>query len=169
MPRFVGIGYYDLAGFYTSYIGKHKRGLVESPSRLDHQVRVLELLIDREETEVFKEWRSAQSLLHKVGTRLKELPYPAEVQHAYVRAFEPGAYSDWHHEDIIDAERFMRVHVLLNPSPTFRLYSSEEILAPAPWMATAVDHKGPVSASNFNAPSTAHELVLELALDVQAA
>lgn len=166
MSRFVGIGYYDLASFYTSYVGKHKRGLVESASRLDHKVRVLELLNDREETGVLKEWRSAQSLLHKVSVRLKDLPSPAEVQHAYIRAFEPGAYSDWHCEDIIDAGRFMRVHVLLNPAPAFRLYSGEETLVPRPWMVVAVDHKGFVSAANFNAPSTAHELVLELALDV---
>jgi hypothetical protein len=166
MSRFVGIGYYDLASLYTSYIGKHKRGLVESALPHHHNVRALELLNDREETEVFKEWRSAQSLLHKVGVRLKSLPQPAEVQHAYIRAFEPGAYCDWHEEEMVDPESFMRVHALLNPSPTFRLYSAEEVHMPQPWIATVVNHRGLLSASNFNAPSTAHELVLELALDV---
>lgn len=166
MSRFVGIGYYDLASLFTSYIGKHKRGLVESASPQHHKMRVLELLNDREETEVFKEWRSAQSLLHRIGVRLKEMPKPAEIQFAYILAYEPGAYSDWHHDDMVDPDSFMRVHALLNPSPAFRLYSGEESFIPAPWMGVAVEHRGFVSASNFNAPSTAHELVLELALDV---
>lgn len=166
MPRFVGIGYYDLSSFYTAYIGKHKKGLVESPSPHHHKVRVLDLLNDREETEVFKAWRSAQALLQKVNTRLRELPQPAEVQFAYIRAFEPGAYCDWHADDIIDPESFMRAHVLLNPSPAFRLYASNETLAPLPWNATVVDHRGLQSASNFDGLNTAHELVFELALDV---
>lgn len=166
MPRFVGIGYYDLSSFYTSYIGKHKKHLVESARREHHKVRVLELLNDREETEVFKEWRSAQSLLHRVGVQLKSLPQPAEIQFAYIRAFEPGAFCQWEQDDMVDPGSFMRVHVLLNPVPTFRLYSGPETFIPAPWQATAVEHQAFVSASNFNAPATAHELVLELALDV---
>jgi hypothetical protein len=164
--RFAGIGYYDLSSFYTAYIGKHKASLVESPAPHHHKVRVLDLLNDREETEVLKGWKSAQALFQKVRTRLSELPKPGDLQHAHVLAYAPGAYTDWHQEDIIDPDAFMRVHVLLNPSPSFRLYSSEEMLAPLPWGATAVDHRGPVAASNFNAPNTAHELVLELALDV---
>lgn len=164
--RFAGIGYYDLSSLYTSYIGKHKRALVESAAPHHHKVRVLDLLNDREETEVFKEWRSAQTLFQKVRTRLSDLPKPAEIQFAHILAYEPGAYCDWHTEDIIDPDAFMRVHVLLNPSPAFRLYSAEEMLAPLPWNATVADHRGPVSTSNFNAPNTAHELVLELALDV---
>jgi hypothetical protein len=166
VPRFTGIGYYDLSSFYTAYIGKHKKGLIESPAAHHHKVRVLELLNDREETEVFKEWRSAQALLQKVNTRLRELPQPGEVQFAYIRAFEPGAYCDWHTEDVIDTESFMRAHVLLNPSPAFRLYSANETWAPPPWIATVVDHRGPQSGSNFDGPNTAHELVLEFALDV---
>jgi hypothetical protein len=167
MPRFAGIGYYDLSSLYTSYIAKQKQHLVESPAPHDHKVRVLELLHDREESEVFKGWKSAQSLLHKVGQRLTALPQPAEIVFAYIRAFEPGAYSAWFRDDMIDPAGFMRVHALLNPSPSFRLYSDEEVLAPQPWVATVVDHKGMVSASNLNAPNTAHELVLELALDVE--
>lgn len=166
MSRFVGIGFYDLSSFYASYIGKHQRSLVESAMPHHHKVRALELLNDREETEVFKGWRSAQSLLHKVGLRLKSFPRPAEVQFAYIRAFEPGAYCDWHEEEMVDPDGFMRVHALLNPAPAFRLYSAEEVSAPSPWAATVVDHRGLLSASNFNAPATAHELVLELALDV---
>jgi len=164
--RFSGIGYYDLSSFYTAYIGKHKAGLVESPAPHHHKVRVLDLLNDREETEVLKGWKSAQALFHKVRTRLSDLPRPGDLQHAYVLAYAPDAYTDWHTEDIIDPDAFMRVHVLLNPSPSFRLYSAEEVLAPLVWGATAADHRGLVSASNFNAPNTAHELVLELALDV---
>lgn len=164
--RFTGVGYYDLASFFTAYIGKHKKGLIESSAPHHHKMRVLELLNDREETETLKAWPSAQALLQKVGTRLKELPQPAEITHAYILAYEPGAYSDWFIEDIIDPDAFMRVHVLLNPSPAFRLYSGEETLSPLPWGATVADHRGPVSSSNFNAANTAHELVLEVALDV---
>jgi len=166
MPRFAGIGYYDLSGLYTSYIAKQKQHLIESPAPHDHKVRVLELINDREESGVFKGWKSAQSLLHKVGQRIRALPQPAEIVFAYVRAFEPGAYSGWFRDDSIDPAGFMRVHVLLNPAPAFRLYSDEETWAPAPWIATVADHKGAVSASNFNGPSTAHEIVLEMALDV---
>jgi hypothetical protein len=165
VPHFVGLGYDDLSSLYASYIAKHKRGLVESASPQHHKVRVLELLNDREETEVLKEWKSAQAVLHRVGTRLQALPQPAEVQFAYLRAFEPGAYCDWHHEELVDPDEFMRVHILLNPSPCFRLYSGEEMLTPMPWVPFSADHRGLVSASNFNAPNTAHELVLELALD----
>ena len=168
MSRFVGIGYYDLASFFTSYIGKHKKGLVESASPLHHRVRVLELLNDREETEVYKEWKAAQALLHKAATRLKDLPKPAEVQFAYVLAYEPGAFTHWNEEEMVDPDGFMRVHLLLNPSPSFRLYSAEQSVVPHAWDAIVVDHRGMVSASNFSAPNTAHELVLELALDVSA-
>lgn len=166
MSRFVGIGFYDLSSLFTSYIAKQKRGLVESVAPYHHNVRVLELMNDREETGVFKEWRSAQSLLHKVNTRLGELPKPGEVQNAYILAYEPGAYCNWYKEDVIDPESFMRARVLLNPAPRFRWYSGDEVFAPVPWMATVADHRGFESASNFDAPNTAHELVLELALDV---
>ena len=121
MPRFAPIGYYDLSSLFTSYIAKHKAGLLESPSPHHHKVRVLELLNDREETEAFKQWKSAQAFFHKVAQRMKALPMPAEVQFAYIRAFEPGAYCDWQEEEMVDPEGFMRVHVLLNPSPAFRL------------------------------------------------
>lgn len=166
MSRFVGIGFYDLSSLFVSYIGKHKRHLVESATAGHHDVRMLSLVNDRDETEVFKEWRAAQALLHKVGERLRALPRPGEVQHAYILAFAPGARIDWHEEKVVDPDSFMRVHALLNPAPAFRLYSGEETLAPLPWVSVVVDHKAPLSASNFNAPNTAHELVLELALDV---
>lgn len=164
--RFTGVGYYDLSSLFTSYIGKHKQGLIESTAPHHRKVRVLDLLNDREETEVLKGWRSAQALLQKVAARLASLPRRGEVQHAYILAYAPGSFTDWHTDDAIDSDAFMRIHVLLNPSPTFRLYSSEEMIAPVPWIATAVDHRGSVCATNFNAPNTAHELVLELALDV---
>lgn len=166
MGRFVGIGYYDLSSLYTSYIGKHKRGLVESAHPAHRHLRTLDLLNDREETEVLKEWRSAQTFLQKVQQRLKLLPQPAEVMNAYIRAFQPGAFTQWIEDDAIDPDGFMRAHVLLNPVPTFRLYSDEEAFAPSPWVALVVDHKGRTCASNFNAPATAHELVLEMALDI---
>ena len=165
--RFTWIGYYDLSSLFTSYIATHKKALVESPASHHHKVRVLDLLNDREETEVFKKWKSAQGLLHKVNTRLAGLDRKGEVQFAHILAFEPGAYAGWHTEDVIDPDHFMRIHVLLNPSPNFRLYSGEEMSAPIPWWGVAVDHRGPVSASNFNGPNTAHELILELALDVE--
>lgn len=164
--RFTGIGYYDLSSLFTSYIANQKKALVESPAPHHHKVRVLDLLVDREQTEVLQKWKSAQGLLHKVNTRLAGLERKGDVQNAHILAFEPGAYDDWHTEEIIDPDAFMRIHVLLNPSPNFRLYSSEEMSAPAPWWGVAVDHQGPVSAANFNGPNTAHELVLELALDV---
>lgn len=166
MPRFAGIGYYDLANLFASYIGKHRAGLVDSPAPHHHKVRVLELLNDREETEAFKQWKQAQALLQRAAARFAELERPAEVQFLYILAFEPGAYADWNEEEMVDPDGFMRVYVLLNPSPNFRLYSSEDSIVLPPWGATVVDHRGPVSASNFNAPNTAHVLVMELALDV---
>jgi hypothetical protein len=168
VSRFVSLGFYDLASLFTSYIAKHKRGLVESVAPHHHKVRVLELVNDREELPIFKEWRSAQSFLHKANTRLRELPKPGEVQSAYILAYEPGAYCSWHREDMVDPDCFMRVRALLNPAPRFRWYSADEVYAPPPWAVTAVDHRDFESASNFNAPNTAHELVLELALDVEA-
>jgi hypothetical protein len=167
VARFVATGYYDLSSLYTSYIGIHKKGLVESQRPMDHGVRVLELVQDREVSAVLDKWNSAKSLLHKVGERLKELPAKAEVINAYIRAFAPGAYMDWHEEDVIDPEGFGRIHCLLNPSPAFRLYSGEEMLTPQAWYSVAVDHRGLISASNFNAPNTAHELVLETAVGVE--
>lgn len=159
MARFLAAGYYDLSSLYTSYIGKHKRGLVESTRPMDHEVRVLELMQDREASEVFDGWNAAKALLHKVGERLKALPTPAEVINVYIRAFAPGSYMDWHEEG--GPESVGRIHCLLNPSPSFRLYSGEETMAPLPWGAFVVDHCGLISASNFNAPNTAHELVVE--------
>jgi len=126
---------------------------------------VLELLNDREESVVLHEWKSAQALFHKVGERLKALPQPATILNAYILAFAPGSYMDWHEEEVADTDRFGRIHCLLNPSPNFRLYSGDETLAPLPWGAFVVDHRGFVSASNFNGPNTAHELVLETMAD----
>ena len=167
MARFVAAGYYDLSSFYTSYIGKHKKGLTESARPMDHKIRVLELMQDREASGVLNEWNSAKALLHKVGERLKALPASSEILNAYIRAFSPGSYIDWHDEEVIDPDGFARIHCLLNPSPSFRLYSGEEMLVPPVWSALGVDHRGLVSVSNFNAPNTAHELVLETAINVE--
>lgn len=166
MPRFVGIGYYDLSALFASYTAKHKRGLVESASALHRKVRTLDLLNDREEAPLLAEWKSAQSFLHKVRTRLAALPKPAELMNATILAFDPDGFEQWHVDDIIDPASFMRVHILLNPVPTFRLYSGDEVFAPSPWVATVADHQAPISATNFGAPATAHVLTLELALDV---
>lgn len=167
MARFIAAGYYDLSSLYTSYIGKYKKALIESSRPMDHKVRVLELMQDREASEVLVGWNSAKALLHKIGERLKQLPSPSEITNAYIRAFAPGSYMDWHDEEVIDPEGFGRIHCLLNPSPCFRLYSGEEVATPAPWAGLVVDHRGLISASNFNAPNTAHELVLETAVGVE--
>lgn len=166
MSRFTNIGFYDLSNVYASYIAKQKRGLVDCASVPLHGTRVLDLLNDREETETLATWRSAQALFQRVGAQLKALPKPAEIINAYVRAFDPGGYEQWNHEDLIDPEAFMRVHVLLAPCPGFVLYSGGESISPAPWYAFATDHRVPVSCTNFGAPTPAHLLTLELALDV---
>lgn len=168
MSRFAGIGYYDLSALFASYTGKHKRGLVESVSPLHRGVRTLDLMNDREEAPLLAEWKSAQAFLQKVSARLKALPRPADLMNAFVLAFDPGGYEQWHDEDVIDPDAFMRVNILLNPCPTFRLYAGEEMFCPSPWVAIASDHRVPTSMSNFNAPAVAHNLVLELALDAHA-
>lgn len=166
MSRFTNIGFYDLSNVYASYIAKHRRALVDAAGAPLSGVRTLDLLNDREESETLKDWRSAQALLQRVTARLKELPQPAEILNAYIRAFDPGGYEQWNLEDIVDPDGLMRVHVLLAPCPGFMLYSGGESLSPAPWYAFATDHRVPVSATNFGAPLPAHVLSLELALDV---
>lgn len=165
MSRFTNIGFYDLSNVFASYVAKHRHGLVDCASEPLKGVRILDLLNDREETEVLAGWKSAQALLQRVGVQLKSLPKPAEVMNAYVRAFDPGGLEQWNHEDIIDPDAFMRVHVLLSPCPGFMLYSGSESISPAPWYAFATDHRVPVSCTNFGSIA-AHLLTLELALDV---
>ena len=159
--RFIPAGYFDLASLYSSYIGKHKKGLLDISNPIYHNVRSLELLVDKEETEVTKGWSSAKSLHNKVNGMLESIANPAEIINSYILAFSPDAYTDWESEDHIDPDHFGRIMCLLNPSPNFRVYSGEEMASPAPWGGLVVEHRGLVSMSNFNAPNTAHVLVLE--------
>ncbi len=166
MSRFVNIGFYDLASLFATYTVKHKRGHVESASPRHKNIRILELVMDREKSPVLEGWPQAQTFLQKTDVSLSSLPKKASAINAYILAYAPGALAEWDHEDIIDPESFMRLHVLLNPSPGFRDYSDSEMIAPMPWHAYVSDHRGHVSQSNFSAPNTAHVLTLELALDV---
>ncbi len=165
MSAFTPIGFYDLANLFAGYVGKHKRALVESQNPRHRGVRYLDLLRDRERSETLEAWPGAQSFLQKVGRKLADLPNAADVLNAYIVAFDPEGFEAWGTEDIIDPSGLMRVEVLLAPAPGFRVYSGNEAIAPMPWIATVVDHRAPSSRSNFNAPNTAHQLVLELAID----
>jgi len=165
VSAFTPIGFYDLSNLFASYTGKHKRALVESTYPRHEGVRYLDLLRDKEQTETLAAWPSAQSFLQRVERKLEGLPHATSVMNAYICAFDPEGFEAWGKEDMIDPSGFMRVEVLLGPAPGFRCYSGNEAIAPLPWMATVVDHRAPSSRSNFNAPNTAHQLVLELAID----
>ena len=165
MNAFTPIGFYDLSNLFASYVGKHKRALVESTDPRHKGVRYLDLLRDRERTQTLEEWPSAQAFLQRVERRLAELPNATELLNAYIVAFDPEGFEAWGKEDTIDPSGFMRVEVLLGPAPGFRCYSGNEAIAPTPWVATVVDHRALSSRSNFNAPNSAHQLVLELAID----
>jgi hypothetical protein len=162
VTAFTPIGFYDLSNLFASYAGKHKRALVESTDPRHTGVRYLDLLRDREPTETLQAWPSAQAFLQKVERKLAELPNATDVLHAYICAFDRDGFEAWGKEDLLDPEGLMRVGILLSPAPGFRCYSGNEAIAPAPWVATVVDHRAPSSRSNFNAPNSAHQLVLEL-------
>ena len=166
MSAFTPIGFYDLSNLFASYVGKHKRALVESTDPRHIGVRYLDLLRDKERTETLEAWPSAQTFLQRVERRLAELPNATELLNAYIVAFDPDGYEAWGREEAL--EGLMRVEILLVPAPGFRVYSGNEAIAPVPWVATVVDHRAPSSRSNFNAPNSAHQLVLELALDAGA-
>ena len=161
MSAFTPIGFYDLSNLFASYVGKHKRALVESTDPRHTGVRYLDLLRDREPTETLQAWPSAQTFLQRVERRLAELPNATELLNAYIVAFDPDGYEAWGREEAL--EGLMRVEILLAPAPGFRVYSGNEAIAPVPWVATVVDHRAPSSRSNFNAPNSAHQLVLEIA------
>ena len=163
MSAFAPIGFYDLANLFASYVGKHKRALVESTNPRHTGVRYLDLLRDKERSETLEAWISAQAFLQRIERRLAELPNAPELLNAYIVAFDPEGFEAWGREEVI--EGLMRVEALLAPAPGFRIYSGNEAIAPLPWVATAVDLRAPSSRSNFNAPNSAHQLVLELALD----
>jgi len=163
VSAFTPIGFYDLSNLFASYVGKHKRALVESTDPRHTGVRYLDLLRDKERTETLEAWPSAQTFLQRVERRLAELPNATELLNAYIVAFDPDGYEAWGREEAL--EGLMRVEILLVPAPGFRVYSGNEAIAPVPWVATVVDHRALSSRSNFNAPNTAHQLVLELALD----
>ena len=166
MSAFAPIGFYDLSNLFASYVGKHKRALVESTNSRHTGVRYLDLLRDKERSETLEAWTSAQAFLQRVERRLAELPSAPELLNAYIVAFDPEGFEAWGREEVI--EGLMRVEALLAPAPGFRVYSGNEAIAPVPWVATVVDSGAPSSRSNFNAPNTAHQLVLELALDAGA-
>jgi hypothetical protein len=165
VTAFTPIGFYDLANLFAGYAGKHKKALVDSPDPRHHGVRYLDLLRDREPTATLQAWPGAQAFLQRVERRLAEMPNAAEVLNAYICAFDPDGYEAWGKDDIIDPSGLMRVELLLAPAPGFRCYAGNEAIAPAPWVATVVDHRALSSRSNFNAPNTAHQMVLELVLD----
>lgn len=166
MPRFTGIGHFDLSRFYAAFTAKHRRGLLASESPLHKGARYLSLVNDGEKEPLIGDWPSAAALLQRIEATLAALPRPARLMNAFVLAFDAGGFEQWHEDDQIDPDSFMRVHTLLHPAPGFRLHSGAEILAPAPWTGFAVDHRAPVAQTNFDAPGEAAELVLELALDV---
>jgi hypothetical protein len=163
VSAFTPIGFYDLSVLFAGYAGKHKRALVESTDPRHTGVRYLDLLRDKEQTETLSAWNGAQAFLQRVERRLAELPNATELLNAYIVAFDPDGYEAWGREEAL--EGLMRVEVLLAPAPGFRVYSGNEAMAPMPWTATVVDHRALSSRSNFNAPNSAHQLVLELALD----
>lgn len=165
MTAFTPIGFYDLSNLFAAYVAKHKRALVESADPRHTGVRYLDLLRDKEQTETLAAWPSAQSFLQRVERKLEGLPHATSVMNAYICAFDPDGFEAWAPDDAIDPAGFMRVQLLLAPAPSFRLRVGNETLAPAPWIATVADHRAPSSRSNFNAPNTAHQLVLELAID----
>lgn len=166
MNAFTPIGFYDLANLFAGYVGKHKRALVESQNPRHTGVRYLDLLRDKERSETLEAWPGAQSFLQRVERKLTDLPSAPTLEHAYIVAFDPEGFEAWGREEVIRG--LMRVEVLLAPAPGFRVYSGNEAIAPVPWVATVVNSEAPSSRSNFNAPNTAHQLVLELALDVGA-
>jgi len=166
VTAFTPIGFYDLSNLFASYVGKRKRALVESTDPRHTGVRYLDLLRDREPTETLQAWPSAQAFLQRVERKLAELPNETELLNAYIVAFDPEGFEAWGREEVIQS--LMRVEILLAPAPGFRVYSGNEAIAPVPWIATVVEHRAPASRSNFNAPNTAHQLILELAIDAGA-
>ena len=162
MTAFTPIGFYDLSNLFASYAGKHKRALVESTDARHTGVRYLDLLRDKERTQTLEAWPSAQAFLQRVERRLAALPSATDLLNAYIVAFDPDGFETWGTEDAV--EGLMRVEILLAPAPAFRAYAGEEAIAPQPWIATVVDQRAPTSHTNFKAPNTAHQLILELAI-----
>ena len=166
MNAFTPVGFYDLANLFAGYVGKHKRALVESQNSRHTGVRYLDLLRDKEQSETLDAWTGAQSFLQRVERKLAGLPNAPALVNAYIVAFDPEGFEAWGTEEL---PGMMRVEVLLAPAPGFRVYSGNEAIAPVPWIATVVSTEAQSSRSNFNAPNTAHQLVLELALEAGSA
>ena len=162
MTAFTPIGFYDLSGFYASYLAKHRRALVDSSDPRHTGVRFLDLIRSGEPAPVLEDWKQAASLLHKVETRLRDLEKPATIENAYICAFDPEACEAW---STAPDPFGMEIHLLLAPAPGFRLLCASETAVPAPWVALAVNPAKPRSRTNFDAPNTAHELVLEITFD----
>ncbi|MDE2426706.1 MAG: hypothetical protein KGO96_12445 [Elusimicrobia bacterium] len=164
MTSLAPLGFFDLGAFYASYVGKHRRALVDSQDPRHEGVRYLDLVRGGEPAPLMAEWKPAAAFLDRVRAQLSARSPGAAIENAYVCAFDPDGFEQWGHTPGVDLE----VHVLLAPAPGFRLHSGSEAVAPAPWHALARDPRKPGSRSNFDAPNTAHELVIELSLGAPA-
>ena len=165
MSNFVSIGFFDLSNFYASYIARHRRALVDSGDARHSGVRFLDLVRGREPAPLLAEWKQGAALIQRVGAQMRALPTPSSIENAFICAFDPGGFEAW---TPADDQLDMAIHMLLAPAPGFRLLCGPDVVAPVPWVAVSMDPKAPQSRTNFDAPNTAHELVLEIIFDPDA-